>query len=346
MRRRWRALVSLALLLGLAGGVVLTAAAGARRTDTAYPRLLTWAERRQVTVLPGGLDPAYFAALTRLPQVAAVATAMQYNIALPVPGGLPDNQVEVLASPDGSLGTTVDRVKVLQGRMFGPGTAGEAVIDPQLAAREHLRPGDTLHLVGDPVQRRRTRSTDLAKLAGPADLPGDGHRRLRRPGGAHHRRPTASRRILLSPGVQPATGAAGLDRLPGRRRGCGCGRARTRPRSSPRAQALASRYPGAAANVDSSSSTWPTRSTATERAIRPQAVALAVFAALAGLIALAVIGQLLARQLALDAAEFPVLRALGMTRGSLLALAAGPAGAGHRGRRGHRRRRSRSRRRR
>jgi hypothetical protein len=37
-RRRWQALVSLALLLGLAGGVVLTAAAGARRTDTAYPR--------------------------------------------------------------------------------------------------------------------------------------------------------------------------------------------------------------------------------------------------------------------------------------------------------------------
>ena len=43
VRRRWRALVSLALLLGLAGGVVLIAAAGARRTDTAYPRLLSWA---------------------------------------------------------------------------------------------------------------------------------------------------------------------------------------------------------------------------------------------------------------------------------------------------------------
>ena len=75
---------------------------------------------------------------------------MQYNIALPVPGGLPDNQVEVLASSDGSLGTTVDRVKVLQGRMFGPGTAGEAVIDPGTAAREHLAPGDTLHLVAHP----------------------------------------------------------------------------------------------------------------------------------------------------------------------------------------------------
>ena len=71
--------------------------------------------RRQATVHLGGLDPAYFAALHQLPQVAAVATAMQYNIALTVPGGLPDNQVEVLASFDGSLGTTVDRVRLLEG---------------------------------------------------------------------------------------------------------------------------------------------------------------------------------------------------------------------------------------
>ena len=62
--------------------------------------------------------------------------------------------------------------------------------------------------------------------------------------------------------------------------------------------------------------------TATERGIRPEAVALAIFAALAGLISLAVLGQLLARQLALDSAEFPVLRAFGMTRRSLLALSA------------------------
>jgi hypothetical protein len=59
---------------------------------------------------------------------------------------------------------------------------------------------------------------------------------------------------------------------------------------------------------------------ATQRAIRPQAVALALFAGLAGLVGLAVIVQLLSRQLSLDSAEFPVLRALGMTRRWLLAL--------------------------
>ncbi len=37
---RWRTVLGLALILGLVGGVAMTAAAGARRTATAYPRLL------------------------------------------------------------------------------------------------------------------------------------------------------------------------------------------------------------------------------------------------------------------------------------------------------------------
>jgi hypothetical protein len=37
---RWKGWAVLVLLAGLAGGAVLTAAAGARRTDTAYPRFL------------------------------------------------------------------------------------------------------------------------------------------------------------------------------------------------------------------------------------------------------------------------------------------------------------------
>src|ERR671910_3819174 len=40
LRRRWRSLLVVALLVGLVGLVVLTAVAGARRTDSAYPRLL------------------------------------------------------------------------------------------------------------------------------------------------------------------------------------------------------------------------------------------------------------------------------------------------------------------
>ena len=38
LRARWRSWLVLAVLAGLAGGMVIAVAAGARRTDAAYPR--------------------------------------------------------------------------------------------------------------------------------------------------------------------------------------------------------------------------------------------------------------------------------------------------------------------
>ena len=40
LRASWRGWTALAVLIALAGGAVLTAVAGAIRTDTAYPRFL------------------------------------------------------------------------------------------------------------------------------------------------------------------------------------------------------------------------------------------------------------------------------------------------------------------
>ena len=141
-RLRWRALVGLALLLGLVGGVVLTAAAGARRTDTAYSRLLQWANAAQVEIGPNGngATPGYYAAVARLPQVAAMWTAIQYDVAVPVRHGVPDTHVIALSSPDQNLGVSADRVKILQGQLFNPGAAGQSVIDPELASLERYEP--------------------------------------------------------------------------------------------------------------------------------------------------------------------------------------------------------------
>ena len=52
-----------------------------------------------------------------------------------------------------------------------------------------------------------------------------------------------------------------------------------------------------------------------------------MFAALAAILALVVLGQLIGRQLILDSAEFPILGALGMTRARLAALFLARAGA-------------------
>src|SRR5438045_9358322 len=85
LRVRWRAMAGLALLLGLIGGVVLGAAAGARRTDTAYPRLLQWASAAQVDIVPNGdkLPTAYFTALGPLPQVASMPPPCPHPAVLP-----------------------------------------------------------------------------------------------------------------------------------------------------------------------------------------------------------------------------------------------------------------------
>jgi putative ABC transport system permease protein len=316
LRRKWRALVSLALLLGLAGGVVLTAAAGARRTDTAYQRLLDWANAAQLDVLPGAVVPSYFAALTRLPQVTAMSSAIQYNLGLPVSGSeFPDTQLEAFASPDDTLGVSVDRVKILRGAMFDPGVANQVVIDPELAAMEHLRPGSVLRMTGIPYNGAAQGAQPDMSLAFPLYFRVTGIALFDDqvvPATVTNQQP----RILLTPAFS-RTGAAGsIVYLP-------TAGLRLRPGTSPalvaaQARTLVKPYP-AAQPIDTVN--LADEVAATQRAIRPQAVALAVFAGLAGLISLAVLGQLLARQLALDSAEFPILRAVGMTRGSLLALA-------------------------
>jgi len=315
LRVRWRTMAALAVLLGLIGGVVLTAAAGARRTDTAYPRLLRWASAAQLDVVPNtdGTPSAYFAALGRLPQVAAMSTTGLYQAALPVRRGQAPVPVETLSSPDRALGFSADRVKVLAGRLFSPRAAGQAMINQKLADAEHLRPGGTLRLLLIPNNPQT--GTPEPQLASPRAFRVSAVVTFDTqvvPGVGTNAEPTA----LLSPPFTATAAArrgsygvqAGIRLRPGASMG----------RFVAAATALAKRYPASGGKIDVISMSDGVA--ATQRAIRPQAAALALFAGLAGLIALAVIVQLLSRQLALDSAEFPVFRALGMTRGALVTL--------------------------
>jgi FtsX-like permease family len=318
LRQRWRALLSLALLLGLIGGVVLTAAAGARRTDTAYPRLLSWANATQVDLLPAanGFPADYYAALAKLPQVAQLSTAVLYQVVLPTAKHADNTQVTAMSSPNHGVGIATDKVKVLQGRPYDPDTPGQAMIDPQLAALEHVGPGGTLRLVGVPNDPK-TGSPDFTKRVPMAFrvtavvvfddqiVPIGGG------SGSGNIEPTALVSSFPVPGAASAMSYGNEAQI------------RLRPGAtvdslSRAATALGKRYPDSSGQILTISQA--AQVAATQQAIRPQAIALAAFAALAGLIALAVVGQLLSRQLALDSAEFPVLRAIGATRGSLVAL--------------------------
>ena len=56
VRSRWRSLLVLCLLVGLGGGMALTALAGARRADTAVPRFVAYSRPGTGTVF-FGTDP-------------------------------------------------------------------------------------------------------------------------------------------------------------------------------------------------------------------------------------------------------------------------------------------------
>ena len=87
---------------------MLTAAAGARRTDTAYPRLLSWANAARWSSSRGQRLPAdYYAALAKLPQVAQLSTAVLYQVVLPEAGS--GHQPGERRSPDARSGAPPTR---------------------------------------------------------------------------------------------------------------------------------------------------------------------------------------------------------------------------------------------
>jgi hypothetical protein len=262
-------------------------------------------------VIPHGTGlSGYYGALARRRDVASMWTSVLYNMGLPRRGGVADTLLEAVASPDGALGVSVDRVRVVQGRLFDPAAPRAVMVDQQLAGREHLRPGSTLHLLGIPSKNGNPDLAHVVPLAFRVSAVVVFDNQIV-PSTSVNGAPT----VLLSPAFYRT--AAGRPFLT-----AGDAGVRLAPGASPAAfvraaSALAERYPATGGKIDTVD--LADEITAVERAMRPQAIALAVFAALAGLVALAVMAQLLSRQLSLDAVEFPVLRALGMTRGRLAA---------------------------
>ena len=187
VRRRWRALVSLALLLGLAGGVVLIAAAGARRTDTAYPAAAELGERLRGR---GDTRRARSGVLRRASPAAAGRGGGDGECSTPS-----RCRYRTPSRPDSHGGPVQPGRDVRHDGRPGQDPAGTDV-QPGGGGRGGDRPAARRM---DAPGARATRCTcsripytaepgdGPGKLQPSADLPGGGHRRLRRPGGARHR---------------------------------------------------------------------------------------------------------------------------------------------------------------
>ena len=114
LRSRWRGWLGLALIVGLFGGAIETAAAGACRTDSAYPQLAAWSRAPDVLIYSQPGEPTFAdlapAALERLPQVtagAALGTFVAVNPAV----------ITLIAPASEAVPTALWHRKILSGRL-------------------------------------------------------------------------------------------------------------------------------------------------------------------------------------------------------------------------------------
>ena len=322
LRRRWRATVVLALMVGLAGGVVLAAVAGARRTDTVLDRFLAYHQATNVAVGVQGLDTD---AVRRLPMVADVGEGGYLVLTAAGPSGGPNPDAFGEINPFVLLGPwpgSSNRPVLVAGRLPSADRPLEAAVDETLADRRQLGPGDTLRMWGyTPEQVEGPASVGRlpAKPAGgafdltvtgvvrtPADLaPVPSGQDVAWLGSEELILPPAfwqayrGRVAIISEGFEARlrNGLGDLDAF----------------------TAAVHRLPGGrGADVYANSDAERTVRKL-ERAVDLEVAAQLVFAALAALTGLFVVGQSIARQVQLDAADHPALRALGMTSGQLVA---------------------------
>jgi ABC-type lipoprotein release transport system permease subunit len=149
LRRRWGGYLALALLIGLVGGVAMASLTAARRTYSSYPGLLAASNPSDLLVLPqtSTPEPALVNKLARLPRVRSAEEGEQITAATLTPGGrvqtILETQVELVASPDG-LFTDQDRLKIIQGRAADPARASEVVATNEAAAVLHLHVGSRI----------------------------------------------------------------------------------------------------------------------------------------------------------------------------------------------------------
>src|SRR2546429_6307019 len=307
LRSRWRSWLALALRIGLAGGAAVAAAAGARRTETAYPRFVQAQNGYDLIIggSSGKIDPGRaLAKIEALPEVAQWARIDMAASSAILPSGRVAPAPELMAVTDlrGRAGFRLNRFKVISGRMVSLRAPGEAMVDFPTADRANPRVGSVVKFVvgGPDASRPRLAAVRIVGIvASPGQFPAVGAS-------------SASGSVYVTPafvrsnGIRPSPAdAALLIRL---RHGAAGGEAFARQM---RAAGLAS--------VDIPE-VQQVQTAGIQRSIRLESQALWALCGLIGLAAFATVGQSLARQTYLDSADLPALSALGFSRVQLFSL--------------------------
>ncbi len=141
LARRWGRLLVLALVVGVAGAVVLAATAGARRTASSFDRFATSTRAYDVLVFFRQLGPSTVTEVRRLPGVEAAALlhapAVQFSNGEFVAAGAPTDDV---------VFRDIARTRIVDGRDVAPGAAEEIVIAEPMAQQQGIEVGDSVEL--------------------------------------------------------------------------------------------------------------------------------------------------------------------------------------------------------
>ncbi len=314
-RSRWRGYLGIVVLLGITGGLSLFAFAGARRTQSAYPRFLRAAHASTMAVDTGQYDPKNVATISSFPEVKRSSVYVAPPVAHIVRGkpAFSEN-FEALASLDGRF-FDQDRFTPTQGRLPNPNRIDEIAVNETAAKRFGYRVGQRLQLgTWDPndISQDFFENPTPPKLRMTATVVGIGLF----PEEVVQDDADRSSLMLLT----PAYTRKALPYVQYEWQGL------VLKRGDADVDAVKQRYLGLL-DADSAQFFRVTSVTTfhTQQAVRPLSIALTLFGAIAFFACLVLVGLALSRQLRSEREERAVLRAMGASpRVSSVAAATGP----------------------
>lgn len=167
LRRNLPALIGIAVLLGALGGLALFAAAGARRTQSAYPRFLWSTNPSTMVVDVGGLDDGGYDALRQIAALPGVEQARAYAgfYAAPWVNGQFDlsQNFEAIGSIDGRF-FVQDRFTPLDGRLADPARDDEVMVNEEAARQFGYHVGQRIDFATVSRADVETPTTDPSQL--------------------------------------------------------------------------------------------------------------------------------------------------------------------------------------
>ncbi len=141
-RRRRRSILLLIGFIGLAGVVALTAVVGARRTATSFERFADRTRPADVLIDVGAVDGEAIQAATELSMVDVWGT---YTIVFAIVDGV-DSDLAIRAPRDDRAGVDLERSRILRGRLPNPARADEMAVSESAAHIVGVNVGDELSI--------------------------------------------------------------------------------------------------------------------------------------------------------------------------------------------------------